>query len=74
MQIETADVERQFRLQHPEEAADMPSALGESVDGEPQAAVPQFAHRLRAGLIPRSQIKRGEMRDQHGLTVAGCDR
>ena len=57
MQIETADVERQFGLQHPEEAADMLGALGEGVGGEPQAAVPQFGHCLCAGLVPRSQIK-----------------
>ena len=58
MEIETADVERQFGLQHLGRSCDMLGALGEGVSREGGAAVPQHGHRSGAGLVPRSQIER----------------
>ena len=58
MQVETADVERQFGLQHAKEAFDVLDALGQGVRGEGDAPVSQFRNCPRARFVARSEIER----------------
>ena len=57
VKVETADVERQFPLQHSEEALDVLRALGEGVGREAEAAIHQLRHGPSSGFITRSEVK-----------------
>ena len=58
MQVEAADVERQFGLQHPKEAFDVLDALGQGVRGEGDAPIPEFGYSPRARFVAGSEIER----------------
>ena len=57
MEVQTADVERQFGLQHAKEAFDVLDALGQGVRGEGDAPVPEFRYSPRARFVAGSEIE-----------------
>ena len=56
VQVETADIERQFHLQHPKEAVDVLDAFGQRIGGDGDAAVSQLRHRACARFVAGGEI------------------
>ena len=57
VEVQTADIERQFGLQHAKEAFDVLDALGQGVRGEGDAPVPEFRYSPRSRFVAGSEIE-----------------